>query len=72
MTWQGEGVLYLASHGHRYRVPGSVPAGTYQMEATFNRSADTTSTMPVGEVTVVAGQPIAITCRTAFTRCQVD
>lgn len=49
----------------RSRSAGAVPPGTYSVEADFGAGL-----VPAGQVEVVAGATVTVSCTTAFQRCQ--
>ena len=55
----------LVSGSTRHRIPGTVPSGSYDVEADFGSG----EASPVGRVTVSANTPNAIHCDGIFERC---
>ena len=65
MTVTGEGEVFLLAGGARHRVPGSVPPGRYQVEATFPGQAP----VEVGSVTV-GDTPVVLRCNANMGLCR--
>lgn len=57
--------VMLLSGSDRYRVPGPVPPGTYEVHA----SLDGGRPRPAGEVVIVADQDATISCSAASQQC---
>jgi hypothetical protein len=64
--FDGDGSVALIQGRRRFKIPGDVPAGKYEIEATFDGEAP----VRTGSVTVVAGTPITISCRQSMGICR--
>jgi len=58
-------LVMLRGPGGIHRLPGSVPAGTYTIRATFDGEVSES----VGSVTVVEGTPVTLECDSFFRTC---
>ena len=60
--------VVLVAGDQRHPTPGSVPVGTYDVEATFPGGAPAVA----GQVEVTAGGTVTLVCNQIFELCKVE
>ena len=64
----GDGTVVLVAGAKRYTVPGTVPAGTYEIQVTFPGEA----AAPAGKVRITDAVDVVIACKASMGICRAN